>query len=186
MALQEEVTHTDHGTGRPPLSHSPSFRRPGACRRRRSAGAGLGQGGASGVGAGRALPIHGGAGAVYGAGAPPGWGRRPAMSGQSLATARTTDVARNDKVTGMGCDRPPQAERQTAMVRAMQLFLGIAVLLFACAAAAQKPIVYPAKGQSPQQQSHLDGRRGVRRMAWAGRCLPLGVRGGGRLCHRPA
>jgi hypothetical protein len=35
----------------------------------------------------------------------------------------------------------------------MQLFLGIAVLLFACAAQAQKPIVYPAKGQSPQQQS---------------------------------
>ena len=39
------------------------------------------------------------------------------------------------------------------MIRAMQLFLGIAVLSFACTAAAQKPIVYPAKGQSMQQQS---------------------------------
>jgi hypothetical protein len=39
------------------------------------------------------------------------------------------------------------------MVRAMQLFIGMAVLSFACAAAAQKPIVYPAKGQSMQQQS---------------------------------
>ena len=39
------------------------------------------------------------------------------------------------------------------MLRAMQLFLGMAVLLFACAAQAQKPIVYPAKGQSMQQQS---------------------------------
>jgi hypothetical protein len=34
----------------------------------------------------------------------------------------------------------------------MQLFLALAVLLFACAAAAQRPIVYPAKGQSAQQQ----------------------------------
>jgi hypothetical protein len=39
------------------------------------------------------------------------------------------------------------------MVRAMQLFLGMAVLAFACTAEAQKPIVYPAKGQSMQQQS---------------------------------
>ena len=39
------------------------------------------------------------------------------------------------------------------MVRAMQLFIGLAALLIACAAAAQQPIVYPAKGQSVQQQS---------------------------------
>ena len=39
------------------------------------------------------------------------------------------------------------------MLRAMQLFLGMAVLLFAFTAQAQKPIVYPAKGQSMQQQS---------------------------------
>jgi hypothetical protein len=42
------------------------------------------------------------------------------------------------------------------MVRALQLCIGIAVLALACAAAAQKPIVYPAKGQSPQQQSQDD------------------------------
>jgi hypothetical protein len=44
------------------------------------------------------------------------------------------------------------------MVRAIQLFLGIAVLSLACTAAAQKPIVYPAKGQSPQQQSQDDAQ----------------------------
>ena len=44
------------------------------------------------------------------------------------------------------------------MVRAMQLFLGIAMLAFACTAAAQKPIVYPAKGQSMQQQSQDDAQ----------------------------
>jgi hypothetical protein len=38
-------------------------------------------------------------------------------------------------------------------MRAMQLLLGMAVLLLACAAAAQQPIVYPAQGQSVQQQS---------------------------------
>jgi hypothetical protein len=39
------------------------------------------------------------------------------------------------------------------MRRAMSLFLGLAVLSWACAAAAQQPIVYPTKGQSPQQLS---------------------------------
>jgi hypothetical protein len=39
------------------------------------------------------------------------------------------------------------------MLRAMQLCIALAVLLFAFAAAAQRPIVYPAKGQSAQQQS---------------------------------
>ena len=62
------------------------------------------------------------------------------------------------QVTCLGRDRPHQAERKTDMVRAMQLFLGIAVLSLACAAAAQKPIVYPAKGQSPQQQSQDDAQ----------------------------
>jgi hypothetical protein len=38
----------------------------------------------------------------------------------------------------------------------MQLYIGIAVLSLAYAAAAQQPIVYPAKGQSPQQQSQDD------------------------------
>jgi hypothetical protein len=42
------------------------------------------------------------------------------------------------------------------MVRAMQLYIGIVVLSLAYAAEAQKPIVYPAKGQSPQQQSQDD------------------------------
>ena len=42
------------------------------------------------------------------------------------------------------------------MLRAMQLLLGIAALALACTAEAQKPIVYPAKGQSPQQQSQDD------------------------------
>jgi YMGG-like Gly-zipper len=42
------------------------------------------------------------------------------------------------------------------MLRAMQLFLGIAALALACTAEAQQPIVYPAKGQSAQQQSQDD------------------------------
>jgi hypothetical protein len=42
------------------------------------------------------------------------------------------------------------------MVRAMQLYIGIVVLSLAYTAEAQKPIVYPAKGQSPQQQSQDD------------------------------
>lgn len=42
------------------------------------------------------------------------------------------------------------------MVRAMQLYIGIIVLSLACTAGAQQPIVYPAKGQSPQQQSQDD------------------------------
>jgi hypothetical protein len=49
------------------------------------------------------------------------------------------------------------------MSRAMQLFLGMAILLFACVAAAQKPIVYPAKGQSAQQQ----GQDEAQCYAWA-------------------
>ena len=44
------------------------------------------------------------------------------------------------------------------MVRAMQLYIGIVVLSLAYAAEAQKPIVYPAKGQSPQQQSQDDAQ----------------------------
>ena len=44
------------------------------------------------------------------------------------------------------------------MLRAVQLFIGVAALSFACAAEAQKPIVYPAKGQSPQQQSQDDAQ----------------------------
>ena len=39
------------------------------------------------------------------------------------------------------------------MLRAMQLFMGMAALSWACTAAAQTPVVYPAKGQSAQQQS---------------------------------
>ena len=39
------------------------------------------------------------------------------------------------------------------MLRTMQLCIGIAVLLFAFAVEAQQPVVYPAKGQSAQQQS---------------------------------
>ena len=49
------------------------------------------------------------------------------------------------------------------MRRAMQLFIGIAVLSLACAAQAQKPIVYPTKGQSPQQQ----GQDEAQCNAWA-------------------
>jgi hypothetical protein len=40
----------------------------------------------------------------------------------------------------------------------MPLFLGIAALSLACIAAAQQPIVYPAKGQSAQQQSQDDAQ----------------------------
>jgi hypothetical protein len=43
--------------------------------------------------------------------------------------------------------------RRRGMLRAMQLFIGMAALSWACAAEAQKPAVYPAKGQSAQQQS---------------------------------
>ena len=44
------------------------------------------------------------------------------------------------------------------MVRAMQCFIGMAALAWACAAVAQQPIVYPAKGQSAQQQSQDEGQ----------------------------
>jgi hypothetical protein len=44
------------------------------------------------------------------------------------------------------------------MVRAMRLFMALAVLLWAGAAAAQQPIVYPSKGQSPQQQNQDEGQ----------------------------
>jgi Glycine zipper len=42
------------------------------------------------------------------------------------------------------------------MLRVMQITISLAMLLFALAAEAQKPIVYPAKGQSAQQQSKDD------------------------------
>ena len=42
------------------------------------------------------------------------------------------------------------------MIRAMQIVVGMATLSFALAAEAQKPIVYPAKGQSAAQQSKDD------------------------------
>jgi hypothetical protein len=38
-----------------------------------------------------------------------------------------------------------------------QFSIGLAALLLACSAMAQKPLVYPAKGQSAQQQSRDDG-----------------------------
>lgn len=43
------------------------------------------------------------------------------------------------------------------MQRKTQVAIGAALLGLALAAAAQKPIVYPAKGQSPAQQSRDDG-----------------------------
>jgi hypothetical protein len=49
------------------------------------------------------------------------------------------------------------------MLRTMQLFIGMAVLSFVCIAEAQKPVVYPAKGQSVQQQSQDDAQC----FAWA-------------------
>jgi Glycine zipper len=44
------------------------------------------------------------------------------------------------------------------MGRAIPFLIGIAVLAVVCAAAAQQPIVYPARGQSPQQQSQDDAQ----------------------------
>ena len=44
------------------------------------------------------------------------------------------------------------------MGRAIPLWIGIAVFAVVCAAEAQQPIVYPAKGQSPQQQSQDDAQ----------------------------
>lgn len=44
------------------------------------------------------------------------------------------------------------------MVRAMHLFIGMAALSWAWTAAAQQPVVYPAKGQSAQQQSQDEGQ----------------------------
>jgi hypothetical protein len=38
-----------------------------------------------------------------------------------------------------------------------RISIGVAALTLACSAMAQKPIVYPAKGQSPTQQSGDDG-----------------------------
>src|SRR5437773_11109724 len=49
--------------------------------------------------------------------------------------------------------RPHQLARRRGMLRVLQLFVGMAALSWACTAAAQKPIVYPARGQSAQQQS---------------------------------
>src|SRR5215831_6002329 len=48
--------------------------------------------------------------------------------------------------------------RRLGMLRAMQLFIGMAALAWACAAEAQKPVIYPAKGQSAQQQSQDDAQ----------------------------
>ena len=44
------------------------------------------------------------------------------------------------------------------MGRAIPLWIGIAGLALVCAAEAQTPIVYPAQGQSPQQQSQDDAQ----------------------------
>jgi hypothetical protein len=49
--------------------------------------------------------------------------------------------------------RPHPWARRRGVVRALQLFVGMATLAWAWTAAAQKPIVYPARGQSAQQQS---------------------------------
>lgn len=49
------------------------------------------------------------------------------------------------------------------MLRAMQLCTALVVLVFAFAAAAQMPIVYPARGQSAQQQ----GQDEAQCFAWA-------------------
>lgn len=43
------------------------------------------------------------------------------------------------------------------MHRFMQIAAGIAVLSLAAVAVAQKPVIYPSRGQSPQQQSRDDG-----------------------------
>lgn len=46
------------------------------------------------------------------------------------------------------------------MQRTLQLAIGAAMLTLALAATAQKPVVYPAKGQSASQQSKDDGECG--------------------------
>jgi hypothetical protein len=51
------------------------------------------------------------------------------------------------------------------MIRAIQITIGLAALSVAFAAEAQKPIVYPAKGQSASQQSKDEGEC----YAWAKR-----------------
>lgn len=43
------------------------------------------------------------------------------------------------------------------MRRILQITAGVAALTMAAVAMAQKPIIYPSKGQSPQQQSQDDG-----------------------------
>ena len=43
------------------------------------------------------------------------------------------------------------------MRRFMQIAAGVVVLSVAAVAVAQRPVVYPSKGQSPQQQSKDDG-----------------------------
>src|SRR6202008_2555086 len=48
------------------------------------------------------------------------------------------------------------AERRTIMKVGIQIAVGLAVLSVALSAEAQKPIVYPAKGQSSAQQSKDD------------------------------
>ena len=48
--------------------------------------------------------------------------------------------------------------RKIGMLRAMQLCIGMAALLWVCVVEAQKPVVYPATGQSAQQQSQDDAQ----------------------------
>ena len=54
--------------------------------------------------------------------------------------------------------RPHQLARRRGMLRAIRLFFGMAALSWACTAAAQQPIVYPARGQNAQQQSQDDAQ----------------------------
>jgi hypothetical protein len=48
-------------------------------------------------------------------------------------------------------------KKEFYMRRFMQIAAGVAVLSLAAVAVAQRPAVYPSKGQSPQQQSRDDG-----------------------------
>jgi hypothetical protein len=48
-------------------------------------------------------------------------------------------------------------KKEFYMRRFMQIAAGVAALSLAAAAVAQKPIIYPSRGQSPQQQSRDDG-----------------------------
>src|SRR4029453_11570931 len=94
-----------------------------------------------------------------------GWGEGLAggpsrVTGAAADRRRADTPAHREGVNSDLCTRRNKVRhrlhtwaRRRGMVHALHLFMGLAALLWAWTAAAQQPVVYPAKGQSAQQQS---------------------------------